>query len=216
MKLFQNCPRLKLWLHAIAVLAALYWLVDWGGYKIIIMPLVLMLGAAACGTVPAELRKVGTFGVILSAVLILVLAWSIILLFVKLLKDKTTGMAFKLVFASGLLIMFAGIFCKQWPEVSDRLTSDAIFNAIYAGDIDAYEKAVKWRKSGDINDDLWSAARDGQLRMVQHLMAKGANPNARLGGGGDSVLSGAIPNVMDRPDGNKPVIEYLTSHGATN
>jgi hypothetical protein len=131
---------------------------------------------------------------------------------VRLFVDKARGSTFKIFFVAGLLIMFAGIYFREWVSNADSHASDAIA----AGDIGAYERAVKWRKNGNINDDLYCAARWGKLQMVQYLISKGANPNARLGGNGDSVLSGATPNVLNKSDSNKPVIEYLENHGATN
>ena len=215
MKSFDKWPGLKLWLPTALVVSSVYWLVGRDRYEglrgLIAVPFIFIHGIGD-GHPSTEMKLFGGFLTVLSAVFVLFVIWLTVTLFTRLIKDKARSVGFKFVFIIGMLIIFSGIIFKGWTSNAES----RVHNAIYIGDIAAYENALKWRKAGNIDDDLWCAARDGQLQMVQYLISKGANPNAKLGGNGDSVLAGANPNVMNRPDGNKPVTEYLKSHGATN
>ena len=212
MMIFRKLSKLNLWLHAFLTIATLYLLVGMDGYQILLgAPLILIHGTGD-GYPPIEWKALGMILILLFAILILLVACLVISLFARLFTDKTRSLAFKISFVCSLLIIFSGIYFKEWISNAD----DRVYGAIFTGNISAYENAIKWRKNGNINDDLYWAARNGQLQMVQYLISKGADPNAKLGGNGDSVLSGAIPNVMNKPDGNKLVVEYLKNHGATN
>ena len=212
MKLFQKWPELKLWIHTLFVIIAMYLLVGRGGYQyLIILPFALIHGLED-GYPSPEMKMFGIVLAVFFSLLILTVAWAIISLFARIITDQTKNYVFKTIFAASLLIIFSQmLFTQRIAQSGSRVTS-----AVFKGDIRAYEAAVKWRKSGNIDEDLYCAARGGQLQMVEYLISKGANPNAKLGGNGDSVLSGAIPNVMNKPDGNKLVVEYLQNHGATN
>ena len=210
-KTFLKCQWLNLWWHAALVILAATVLVGLSGYKIVGLPLLFIYGIGD-GHPSLMDKTIGVLLLVLFAAIALYIAYLTIVLFVRLSLDKTRSKVFRAVFIVNLLLVVAANILAMWTSNAES----RVHNAIYIGDIAAYENALKWCKAGNIDDDLWCAARDGQLQMVQYLISKGANPNAKLGGNGDSVLAGADPNVMNRPDGNKPVIEYLKSHGATN
>jgi hypothetical protein len=212
MAIFSKMRRFNLWLHAFLVIAMMYVLVGLNGYRILLAVPFLLIHGTGDGYPPIEWKTLGVALIIVSSILILLIAGFAIWLFARLFTDKTRSLTFKILFVCSLLIIFFGIYFKEWISNAN----DRVYDAIFTGNISAYENAIKWRKNGNINDDLYCAARDGQLQMVKYLISKGANPNAKLGGSGDSVLAGAIPNVLNKPDGNKPVIEYLKDHGATN
>jgi hypothetical protein len=212
MVIFSKMRRLNLWFHAFLVIAMMYVLVGLGGYHILLaVPFVLIHGTGD-GYPPIEWKALGVILIIVFSIVILLIAGFIIWLFVRLFTDKTKGFVFRICLGCSLLVILSGIYFQDWISYADHRIGDAIIT----GNINAYESAVKWRKNGNMNDDLYFAARCGQLQMVQYLIAKGADPNAKLGGYGDSVLAGAIPNVLNKPDGNKPVVEYLKNHGAAN
>jgi hypothetical protein len=92
--------------------------------------------------------------------------------------------------------------------------TQAIKSAISMGDLDLYERSVRWRLTGSINEDLWFASYFGRIGLVQRLVEKGADVNGRIGGTGSNILDGARQNGRQRTNGNQDVIEYLKQHGA--
>jgi hypothetical protein len=93
---------------------------------------------------------------------------------------------------------------------------DAAKTAIMEGDFHAYQRAAKRRLNGNINDDLWLSARWGRKEFVEALLKRGADPNARFGGSGSSIMEAAAENLADSSTNVSEVIRLLVAHGATN
>ena len=221
-QLFRKLLRLNLWLHAgisvlvVVLLFALPVPPSAGGFSNVFVWL-LTLGCVFLFGIghghPSLVMKL--FGGAILVFLAVAVAFSIAMigsLFVRLLTDQTRSRIFRTAFSVGVLTLLLLGFARGMFLDFDELAS----NAIFKGDLQAYERAARWRQKGDIDRDLYGAARWGQLELVKYFLEKGANPNAKLGGYGDSILSGAIPNVLNKPDHNLPVVDYLRQHGATN
>jgi hypothetical protein len=218
-RLYRRLAKLNLWLHAGLALAGVLVLFaipafpgSSSGFKWLSeVGLVLIFGIG--DGYPSMGMKIAG-GVVLAFLALATLCTLVlnISFFGRLLFERTTGWRLRAWLFVGVASILAISFFNEWVSNCDEFATDAILK----GNIESYERAARWRRKGDLNDDLFFAARVGQLKMVEYLIAKGANPNAKFGGNRDSVLAGAIPNVMNRADSNTPVIEYLKRHGATN
>jgi hypothetical protein len=221
-QLYGNLAKLNLWLHACLALAGVVLL-----FAIPVFPragsfsngftylygagMILIFGIGDGYPTPG--MKI--LGWIILAILALAILCTLIVnftFFFRLFLERTKSWHLKVCLFSGVISILALSFFMAWVSDCEEIAS----NAIIAGNIRLYERAARWRHKGDINDDLYCAARWGQLGMVEYLLSKGADPNAKLGSSGDSVLSGASQNVLNKSNGNTPVVQYLKSHGATN
>jgi ankyrin repeat protein len=99
----------------------------------------------------------------------------------------------------GLAVVFGIAFFANWKRGGE----DATIDAIVRGDWNAYQAATKRRSSGNINNDLWLAARWGRKQFVESLLKQGANPNSRLTG--STALEAATENLGRQPNGNAEV-----------
>jgi hypothetical protein len=219
---YQKLAKLNLWLHAALAIASVIFLFalpifptangSSTGFKWLCGLGAVLIFGIGDGYPPLGMKITG--GIILA--LLASVTLSILLLnfcfFVRLAVERTTSWRIRTCLCAGAVSILALSFFVTWVSNCEEIAS----NAIMTGNIKSYEQAARWRHKVDINGDLYSAARWGQLRMVEYLLSKGADPNAKMGGNGESILAGAIPNVLKRTDGNTPVIEYLKSHGATN
>ena len=87
-------------------------------------------------------------------------------------------------------------------------------DAVFKGDLELYKRISTDFDSRKLSDDLWVAARWGHIELVKYLVSRGADPNAQFGGEGSSIVEAAHENLGKKPEGNKEVIDYLTSSGA--
>jgi hypothetical protein len=117
-------------------------------------------------------------------------------------------------------VIMGGIICwftiAAFGMVISR-AEDSATGAIIEGDFNAYQRAVRLRIKGSVDDDLWLAARWGRKEFVEKLLERGANPNARFSGEGTAILKAVEENLGQKTDAETAeIIRILKANGATN
>jgi hypothetical protein len=123
--------------------------------------------------------------------------------------DKTRSMIFKLAVLATTFLSVGCLSFAAWLHGRD----DAVVDAIISGNIRRYEAAARWRVSGNLDDDLWLAARWGRLDIVKLLVARGASPAKSKYG---SSLESARENLGKQPNGNQQVVDFLLTNNPSS
>ena len=199
-------------MHACLAILAVTWLVGFQGYRIFLFPVIFIGGIGDGGRPSHESQMFGKSLLAVSGFIVFCIFMFCMWLFVRLMRDKTKSVVVRMTLITGLLLVFCGNFFAAWKANAGNRAYAAMNN----DDVSAYEVAAKWSESVDVDSNLYHAARFGKLKMVQYLISKGANPNAMIVQVNQSVLDGAYDGGLSLPDRNKPVIEFLKNHGATN
>ena len=211
MKTSEKQEWLSLRVHAFLVVLAATWLVGFQGYHFFLFPMIFIYGLGD-GHPSHESQMFGKSLLAVSGFIVLCIFLFCVSLFVRLMRDKTKRVVVRMTLVAGILLIFGGNFLLVWKSNA----KDRAIAAVDRDDVNSCEAALNWCESVDVDGFLYHAARFGKLKMVQYLISKGANPNAMIVQVNQSVLDGAYDGGLSLPDRNKPVIEFLKNHGATN
>ena len=169
----------------------------------------ILIGGIGDGYPSAGMKALGAGVLFVTATIAIVILGTFVVSLYCLAADRDAGAKRKAMFFVGLAIAFGTAILSAWIKGGEEAAIDAIIR----GDLAAYHAAARRRTNGNINDDLWLAARWGRKQLVESLLKQGANPNSRSG---STVLEAARENLGHRPNDNEEVIAVLSSHGATN
>ncbi|MBI2924109.1 MAG: ankyrin repeat domain-containing protein [Verrucomicrobia bacterium] len=202
-RLFRRIQRSPL--KAFAVSALLLVVLTAAAWKFLIPLGVIALVGIGEGYPPIAMKILGCTVLAMTA-----LGWlasasiaGIALVYVEI--DRTRPLASRLGILAVTVLIAGGLSFAVWLHGRD----DAAVDAIIRGNIQEYEAAVRWRQAGNLDDDLWLAARWGRLDIVKLLVAMGANPAGSKYG---SALAAARENLGQRSDGNRQVIDFLLTN----
>ncbi|MEW6306620.1 MAG: ankyrin repeat domain-containing protein [Verrucomicrobiota bacterium] len=188
------------------VVSALSWVVFTGVAWKVVLPFgfVWMFGIGD-GSGPIWIKLIG--GSILAGTMVgwLALTGVMLVSLVLVELDRAKSLACRFGVVAATVMIAAGLSFAVWLRGRD----DAVVDAIIKGDIHGYEAAAKWRQGGNLDVDLWLAARWGRYEIVQLLVTKGANPD---GSGLGSSAEAARANLSNQPDGNQRVIDFLLTN----
>jgi hypothetical protein len=170
------------------------------------MPLgvILMIGIGD-GYPPIGMKVAGAAVLIVGPIGGLILAGSVIAALVLTLRDNRKSLWIRMGVAFFTLLFTSAALFGVWLFRK----AGAAKEAIISGNVFDYDEAVRWRFRGNLEDDLWLAASWGRLRMVKHLIEKGARPDAP---GRRDIFKAAEENLGKQPNHNEGVIEFLRTN----